>query len=116
LSVPISCDQEIPAPEPTNVFRQVGKLAKLFPRENGTTRPDLTRVSAVVAIEEESAWTDAGPQLLHFVHVVHNPFASDAYQLDKEMFSAYPQLLATKTEGAGAEWGMSWSDGRPTFP
>lgn len=78
--------------EPRSVFLQKGKLAKLHKKGSDGVTTDLTRISAVATIEEETMWTDSGVELRHYVHVVHNPFAECRFPSDT--FSEFPQLLA----------------------
>jgi len=110
LSVPIALDGAGPATEPTNVFLQNGKLAKLFPKKQGGFGADLTKVSAVVAIEDEFVRSDHGFALQHSVHVVHNPFAPQGCRLGCEVFAPSPQL-SIDDQGE-----MAWTDGAPVFP
>ena len=110
LSVPIALDDPSPDGEPTNIFRQNGKLAKLFPKKHGGFGSDLTRISAVIAIEEEFVRAGQGFALQHAVHVVQNPFTPDACRLGGGVFAEFPQL-SIDDQGE-----MAWSDGAPVFP
>jgi hypothetical protein len=102
LSVYVSLDgSEPPPPEPT--FIQNGKLARLRTGKDGSTTTDLTRVGAVMTVEQRYRDTDDGEvEVLHSVIVVHNPFAEK--RLNPSLFGGVPQLVP---EGAQ----MRWTDG-----
>lgn len=102
-SVPIMLDPDDEPQETTTVFLQNGKLAKRWPAPDGGVRTDLTRVSAVMTIEERMVDDPAGNlRIDHAVSVVHNPFA--ALPIAREFFGDLPQLV--RVDGR-----MSWTDG-----
>lgn len=107
LRVVVPLEPEVEAPPPNPTFRQNGKLARLHVKEDGTTVTDLTRVSAVVCVEEviETA-ADEEPVVGHRATIVHNPFAE--VPLDSNVFGAHPQLV--KRENGNMEWTDSCED------
>ncbi len=92
-------DSKPPPPEPT--FLQRGKLAKLWPADGGAFRTDLTRVSAVMTIEQRRVDGARGARLTPVVVVIHNPFA--AKPLNPTFFGRVPQWVLR--DGT-----MCWSD------
>lgn len=92
-------DSKPPPPKPT--FIQDGKLAKVWPAGDGAFRTDLTRVSAVMTIEQRRLDGPGGPRLSPVVIVVHNPFA--AHPIDPEFFGKAPQWVVNNGM-------MQWSD------
>ena len=111
LSVPVGVDPRSRQQESKNVFLQDGRLAKFFPSENGKGKTDLTRVSAVVTIEEDFlSAADETMSIRHRVHVVHNPFTPEATRLAGTMFDEFPQLVIDEDRR------ISWSDGKSLFP
>jgi hypothetical protein len=100
LQIFVSLDGSKPPP-PAPTFLQRGKLAKLWPAGGGAFRTDLTRVSAVMAIEKRRVESARGPRLVPVVVVIHNPFA--AYPLAPTFFGEVPQWIAQ--DGT-----MHWSD------
>lgn len=100
LSVFVSLDGS-PPPKPQPTFLQQGKLAKIWPDGNGAFRTDLTRISAVVTIEESYVERSSGLRIGHSVIVIHNPFAT--HPIPREFFGRVPQWLARNGR-------MGWSD------
>jgi hypothetical protein len=105
LSVPICLDSNVAPGEATPTFLQKGKLAQWFPTQDGGGKTDLTRVSAVVMIEEGTMLSEEGIALQHYVHVIHNPFA--ACPLSAPLFQSHPQLVVH------GEAYMAWTDELP---
>lgn len=83
-------------------LQQNGKLAKLL-SAGASVKSDLTRVSAVVTLEEvwgsERNPSDAGVKVV----VVHNPFAEKP--LDRSLFSGFPQWVL---DGEDMYWTDLW--------
>lgn len=86
-------------PEPT--FLQRGKLAKLWACGGGVFRTDLTRVSAVMTLEELLEARGDELRVTRRVVVVHNPFA--AVPLRRDFFGRAPQWVTRNGH-------MRWSD------
>ena len=101
LSVPIVRDRR-PPPKPKPTFLQEGKLAKLWPERNGAFRTDLTRISAVMTIEEHLVERGAELRVAQSVVVIHNPFAT--HRIPRSFFGSAPQWLTTSSGK------MGWSD------
>jgi hypothetical protein len=91
MVVPVSLDPAVPTPPRMMRFLQRGKLAQFH---EGGTRTHLTRVSAVVCIEEETMLGKEGVVLRHYVHVVHNPFATKP--LPSAVFGGRRQLVVSR--------------------
>ncbi len=87
-----------PPPPPKETFLQNGKLAQL--RNGGT---DLTRISAVCALEDAVVQRGDEFQNSHRLTVVHNPFAE--VPAPASFFGQYPQLVK-RSDGH-----MEWTDG-----
>lgn len=90
-----------PPPAPRPRFLQTGKLAKLRPARDGASQTDLTRVSAVVSIEQTSAEGPGSSRLVPAVVVVHNPFGTT--RIPPTFFGNVPQLIDRRGV-------MCWSD------
>jgi hypothetical protein len=105
ISVPISLDPQVEPPPSQMIFKQNGKLARLFRSKDGPTTTNFTRVPAVMAIEEVMFPANDGSVVLeHRVHVVHNPFA--AAPIEPSVFGTVPQLVSR-------EGFMRWTDEKP---
>lgn len=97
LSVAVSRPGK-PARTPLPTFLQNGKLAQLRRGADGAFRTDLSRISAVMTIEETRLEEH---HLSHDVVVVHNPFATTP--IPSWFFDPVPQSISQ--EGI-----MGWSD------
>jgi hypothetical protein len=72
------------------------------PGRDGETTTDLTRIGAVMTIEERYRDTDDGEvEVRHSVIVVHNPFAEK--RISPSLFGGVPQLVPEGTQ-------MRWTD------
>jgi hypothetical protein len=100
ISVPVSLDGSEPG-EARPVFRQNGKLARMFPTEEGEFSPDHRRVSAVATIEEAARPGADGLVIHNLSHLVHNPFAR--VRLPETTFAGHPQFVLRDD-------GMSWME------
>ena len=100
INVFVSLDGSKPPP-PEQTFLQRGKLAKLWPDQGGAHRTDLTRVSAVMSIEQRRTEDRYGSRLQPVVVVVHNPFAANP--LPPAFFGRVPQWITKNGT-------MRWSD------
>ena len=100
LIVPVSLDGSPPEPERAG-FNQNGHLAKLWRQPQGPFRTVLTRVSAVLSIEEGFAHRGGNLHIGHWVVAVHNPFA--AHPIPPQFFGRIPQWIVR--DGM-----MGWSD------
>jgi hypothetical protein len=99
LAVPLPPRDGSKRRKPEPIFLQRGKLAKLWPAKGDAAfRTDLTRVSAVMTIEQRRV---EETRLVPSVVVIHNPFAS--HPLPRSFFGRVPQLIV---EGGF----MRWSD------
>ena len=87
-----------PPPKPQPTFLQKGKLAKLWRTTGGAFQTDLSRISAVMTIEEIRPHEH---RLGHSIVVVHNPFAK--VPIPREFFGRVPQWLIREGK-------MGWSD------
>lgn len=91
IHIPIRYDGNPPLP-PRPGFNQTGKLAKLLPGPGGVFTTDLTRISALMSIEETLvAGTTSRIRLSHNVVVIHNPFAQNP--IPRTFFGRVPQLV-----------------------
>jgi hypothetical protein len=91
LVVPIALEHGAEAPPPRSGFLQNGKLARLHRAPEGSVVPHLTRVSAVMTVEEVHRDTDDAMAIRHAAYVAHNPFAE--VPIDPAVFRDLPQWL-----------------------
>ena len=102
-NVPMSLDGS-PVPKPSVGFRQNGKLARRVSGAGLPFRTELTRISAVMSIEEILVGCGRlGLRINHRVVVVHNPFTE--HRIPREFFGKAPQWVSENGV-------MGWSDRR----
>jgi hypothetical protein len=96
--VPIQLDDDVPVPEPYDAFKIDGRLARRGFRDGQYLKPNFTRVSAVLSIEDGVKELtpyefdlDAPLEIQHHVLVLHNPHA--AVPLPESVFAGVPQLV-----------------------
>jgi hypothetical protein len=93
-------DERLPT---ETVFLQNGRLAKRWPSPSGDFKTHLTRISAVLSIEETVLEDEHGnARVQHSALVVHNPFAAHPIAIDS--FGDLPQFVPVVGE-------MAWTDG-----